>query len=173
MFDGFNIRILNPVSLPVVIPPVYGLKGVGFETYTGDGPISYWNSYVGVSQMGGHGTFRDRRIGVFIDQTPDRVTPKLPALVAYQLSLETPKAPFGSFDRRAASRGRRLFYGDGELRHVSLRAGAYRCIERPARAVPARCGRDRRRSKIRGSQRHRTVPDDAASRAMAARAIFS
>ena len=78
VFDGFNIRILNPVSLPVVIPPVYGLKGVGFETFTGDGPISYWNSYVGVSQMGGHGTFRDRRIGVFIDQTPDRVTRSSP-----------------------------------------------------------------------------------------------
>ena len=25
---------------PVLIPPAYGLKGVGFETYTGDGPIS-------------------------------------------------------------------------------------------------------------------------------------
>ena len=36
-------------SLPVVIPPIYGLQGVGFETYTADGPISYWNSYVGVS----------------------------------------------------------------------------------------------------------------------------
>ena len=83
-FDGTNIIPLNSPSHPIVIPPIYGLKGVGFETYTADGPISYWNSYVGVGQMGGHGTFRDRRLGLFIDQTPDLVTPKLPALLAYQ-----------------------------------------------------------------------------------------
>ena len=38
-FDGTNIISLNSPSLPVVIPAIYGLKGVGFETYTGDGPI--------------------------------------------------------------------------------------------------------------------------------------
>jgi hypothetical protein len=54
---------LNSSSLPVLIPPIYGLKGVGFETYTADGPISYWYSYVGVSQMGGHGSFSDRGSG--------------------------------------------------------------------------------------------------------------
>lgn len=108
-FDGTNIIPLNSPSLPVVIPPVYGLKGVGFETFTADGPISYWNSYVGVGQMGGQGNFSDRRIGLFIAQTPDLVTPKLPALLDYQLSLRTPKAPKGSFDPAAAARGKRLF----------------------------------------------------------------
>jgi mono/diheme cytochrome c family protein len=108
-FDGTNIVPLNEPSLPVVIPPIYGLRGVGFETFTGDGPISYWNSYVGVSQMGGQGTFIDRRIGVSISQSPDLVTPKLPALLDYQLRLRTPEAPSGSFDRRAAARGERLF----------------------------------------------------------------
>ena len=63
IFDGTRIIPINSPSLPVVIPPIYGLQRVGFETYTGDGFISYWNSYVGVSQMGGQGTFRDRRIG--------------------------------------------------------------------------------------------------------------
>ena len=111
IFDGRRLRILNTPSLPVVIPPAYGLKGVGFETFTGDGPISYWNSYVGVSQMGGHGTFRDRRIRVFIDQTPDRVTPKLPALLAYQLSLKAPKPRADRLDASAVVRGRRLFNG--------------------------------------------------------------
>ena len=53
VFDGTNLTIRYPRSLPVVIPPAYGLKHVGFETYTGDGPISYWNAYVGISQMGG------------------------------------------------------------------------------------------------------------------------
>jgi hypothetical protein len=108
-FDGTNIVPLNNPSLPIVIPSIYGLKGVGFETFTADGPISYWNSYVGVGQMGGHGNFSDPRIGLHIAQTPDMVTPKLPALLAYQLSLRAPKAPKGSFDQAAASRGKRLF----------------------------------------------------------------
>ena len=110
-FDGVNIIPLNSPSLPVVLPPVYGLKHVGFETYTGDGPISYWNSYVGVSQMGGHGSFSDPRIGLFIKQTPDKVTPKLGALLDYQLSLRTPNPSLRSFDWFAAYRGWRLFRG--------------------------------------------------------------
>ena len=32
---------------PVVIPPASGLRRIGFETFTADGPISYWNNYVG------------------------------------------------------------------------------------------------------------------------------
>ena len=110
-FDGTQTLPLNSRTLPVLIPPAYGLQGVGFETYTGDGPISYWNSYVGVSQMGGHGTFNDPRIGVFITQKPDRVTPKLPALLEYQLSLRAPLPPSGSFNAAAARRGERLFNG--------------------------------------------------------------
>jgi len=108
-FDGINILSLNRSSLPVLIPPIYGLKGVGFETYTADGPISYWNSYVGVSQMGGHGSFRDSRIGLLIQQTPDLVTPKLAALLDYQLTLRAPKPADGSFNEEAAQRGKRLF----------------------------------------------------------------
>ena len=121
-FDGSSIIPLNSPSLPIVIPPIYGLKGVGFETFTGDGPISYWNSYVGVGQMGGKGNFSDPRIGLFISQTPDLVTPKLPALLDYQLSLRVPKAPKGSFDRAAAARGKALFRRD---------AGCARCHRAP------------------------------------------
>jgi len=111
-FDGVNLFELHPgmKSVPVVTPAIYGLKGVGFETYTADGPISYWNNYVGVSQMGGHGSFIDPRIGLFINQTPDVVTPKLKALLDYQLSLRAPKPPADSFDHRAAARGRQVFY---------------------------------------------------------------
>ena len=110
-FNGTNIIPLNSPTLPVLIPPAYGLQGVGFETYTGDGPISYWNSYVGVSQMGGQGNFSDPRIGLSITQKPDLVTPKLPALLDYQLSLPSPTAPIGSFDAASARRGERLFNG--------------------------------------------------------------
>ncbi len=108
-FDGTNIVPLNTPSLPIVIPSIYGLKGIGFETFTADGPISYWNAYVGVGQMGGHGNFSDPRVGIQITQTPDLVTPKLPALLDYQLSLRAPEPPKGSFDRQAANRGRQLF----------------------------------------------------------------
>jgi hypothetical protein len=113
IFDGTNIVQINSPTLPVVIPPVYGLQGVGFETFNADGPISYWNSYVGVTQMGGQGSFSDTRIGVTVTQTPDLVTPKLPALLRYQLSLQTPAPPSGSFNRAAARRGADVFAGAG------------------------------------------------------------
>lgn len=113
IFDGSNLAFLNTPSLPVVIPPAYGLDGVGFETFTGDGPISYWNSYVAVTQMGGHGSFSDPRIGVSVVQKPDLVTPKLPALLAYQLSLTAPAPPAGSFNPAAAARGQEIFNGQG------------------------------------------------------------
>ena len=38
------------------------------ETYTGDGPVSYWNAYVAITQMHGHGIFSDPRIGVSAEQ---------------------------------------------------------------------------------------------------------
>jgi mono/diheme cytochrome c family protein len=108
-FNGTSIVPLASSTVPVLIAPAYGLQGVGFETYTGDGQISYWNSYVGVTQMGGHGSFSDPRIGISVTQTPDLVTPKLPALLQYQLSLPAPPPPQGSFDKAAARRGQDLF----------------------------------------------------------------
>jgi hypothetical protein len=108
----FNIDGING---PVVIPPAYGLAGVDSETVTGDGDpsrggISYWNRYVGVTQMGGHGSFTDSRIGVSITNgTEDLISSKLPPLKDYQLSLAAPAAPAGSFDPVAAERGRLLF----------------------------------------------------------------
>jgi hypothetical protein len=114
IFDGTSITILNTPSIPTVIPPAFGLSGVGFETFTGDGPISYWNNYVGVTQMGGQGSFSDPRIGVTVTQMPDVVTPKLPALLAYQLSLGTPPPPAGSFNTTAAARGETVFTGAGK-----------------------------------------------------------
>ena len=100
---------------PQVIPPAYGLKGLRSITSTGDGEdIAYWNRYVGVTQMGGHGTFSDRRTGVNVTHgTDDLITSKLPALQAYQLSLNAPPPPEGSFDPVAAGRGKVLFDGKG------------------------------------------------------------
>jgi hypothetical protein len=107
----FNVDGKNQ---PVPIPPAYGLRGVPVETFTGDGPISYWNDYVAVTQMGAQGNFTDERIGVqrtLPPGTPDLVEAKLPALLAYQLSLEAPAPPAGSFDAAAAGRGKAVFEG--------------------------------------------------------------
>ena len=104
-FDGRNG--------PQVIPPAYGLAGIHGITVTGDGnEIAYWNRYVGVTQMGGHGTFREPRLGIDVSHgTDDLASSKLPALQAYQLSLAAPAPPAGSFDASAAARGRILFEG--------------------------------------------------------------
>src|SRR5579862_5827555 len=89
-------------NTPLVIPPAYGLSDVKNETYTAEGPISYWNAYVAVTQMGGHGNFSDARLGITVKNSPDLVTPKLAALRAYQFSLAVPPPPAGSFDAAAA-----------------------------------------------------------------------
>ncbi len=135
-FNGTSIVPLNSPSVPIVIPAIYGLRGVGFETVTGDGPISYWNAYVGVGQMGGHGSFSDPRIGVFIEQTPDLVTPKLPALLDYQLSLQTPKPPAGSFDHQAAARGKQLFRNEARCSTCHQQPNLTDVLSGPDREVP-------------------------------------
>jgi mono/diheme cytochrome c family protein len=98
---------------PVVIPPAYGLHDVALETYTGEGPISYWNRYVAVTQMHGQGSFTDVRLHLDIHQSPDLVDPVLAVLRDYQHSLEAPVPPAGSFDAAAAARGKLVFDGKG------------------------------------------------------------
>ena len=96
-------------STPLVLPPAYGLAQLKNETYTAEGPISYWNAYVAVTQMGGQGNFSDPRLGIDVKHAPDLVTSKLPALRAYQHSLPAPPPPAGSFDAGVAARGRTVF----------------------------------------------------------------
>jgi len=99
-------------SDPAVLPPAYGLSGVHSVTYTGDGDrISYWNRYVAVTQMHGHGSFSEPRLGIAVSNPPDMVESKLADLEAYQLSLASPTPPSGSFDATAAARGRTVFTG--------------------------------------------------------------
>src|SRR3954451_12025017 len=62
-FDGQND--------PAVIPPAYGLEGVNSVTFTGDGDRpAYWNRYVAVTQMHGHGVFTEPRLGLSVSNTP-------------------------------------------------------------------------------------------------------
>ena len=103
-FDGKND--------PTVIPPAYGLAGIHGETFTSDGAeVKYWNRYVAVTQMHGQGSFSEPRLGIDVKQSPDLVAPLLDRLQAYELSLQAPKPPAGSFDVAAAARGDALFDG--------------------------------------------------------------
>ncbi len=101
---------------PQVIPPAYGLAGIHKIISTGDGDdLAYWNRYVGVTQMGGHGSFVEPRTGVNVTNgTDDLITAKLPALQAYQLSLAAPPPPSGSFDAAASDRGKLVFNNAGK-----------------------------------------------------------
>ena len=162
-FNGTNLIPLNSPSLPVVIPPIYGLQGVLFETYTGDGPISYWNSYVGVGQMGGKGNFSDPRIGLFIKQSPDLVTPKLPALLAYQLTLRVPPPPPGSFNEAAARRGKQVFHKEGRCMTCHEPPNFTDVVDSPGRRVPflhnpAEVGMDPAYAERSATGRYRTTP---------------
>ena len=134
--------------------------GAGFETFTGDGPISYWNTYVGVSQMGGQGNFSDSRINLSIAQNPDLVTSKLPELLQV-LSL-APPAPAGSFNVAAAERGsaslpERPAAPRATSRRPSptSRAGP---IQTPVRHDPNEVGTDPRYAARSATKRYRTSP---------------
>ena len=144
-------------STPLVIPPAYGLRNVPLATFTGDGDVRYWNNYVSVTQMGGQGNFVDERIGVerrLPDGTPDLVTPKLDALEAYQLSLDAPTPPAGSFDATAAQRGRAVF--DGAGRCATCHQGDRRTQEQLHAA--AETGVDPAYATRTATKRYRTTP---------------
>jgi hypothetical protein len=163
IFDGINLTILHSPSLPVVIPPAYGLRGVGFETFNGDGPISYWNGYVGVTQMGGHGSFSDPRIGVTVTQKPDLVTPKLRALLDYQLGLNAPAPPAGSFNAAAAARGQAIFSGAGRCSSCHIPPTYTDVLSGPDPKIPflhdaAEVGADPRYAQRSATGLYRTTP---------------
>ena len=106
-FDGQNG--------PQVIPPAYGLLGINKITVTGDGDdVAYWNRYVGITQMHGHGSFSEPRLGISVNNPPDLISSKLEALQAYQLSLNAPAPPPTTFDAAAAARGQQVFNGAGQ-----------------------------------------------------------
>jgi mono/diheme cytochrome c family protein len=142
-------------STPLVLPPVYGLATVTNETYTADGPIAYWNAYVAVTQMHGRGTFSDPRLGISVTHSPDVVTPKLPALRSYQLALETPRAPAGSFDTTAATSGRALFQNSCAGCHVD---GSSTDNNTGVLHAPAETGMDAAYAERTVNKKYRTTP---------------
>ena len=110
-----------------LIPAAFGLRDVSLTTYTGWGDISYWNAFVANLEMHGKGNFSDPRLnnptkypiavenGFYnVMNNPDLISSKLPALRAYQHSIDAPKPPAGSFDVAAAGRGHAIFMSKGK-----------------------------------------------------------
>jgi hypothetical protein len=123
ILDG---KAFRPDGQPaaVMIPPAFGLAGVNLHTSTGWGGVSHWNALVANLEMHGRGIFYDPRLNDAarfpvaaragfgnVRNDPDLVTPKLPALQFYQLALEAPRPPAGSFDAQLARSGREIFNG--------------------------------------------------------------
>jgi mono/diheme cytochrome c family protein len=156
MYDPrFNIDGKN---MPVVIPPAFGLRHVSREIYTGDGPVSYWNAYVAITQMHGHGHFSDPRIGVDVNNAPpDLVTSKLAALREYQFSLDAPEAIPGSFDAQAARRGRAVFNGVAKCASCHL-AGSLSDVNAGRLHPAAEVGQDPAYAERSATKLYRTTP---------------
>src|SRR5438094_6338391 len=146
------------INSPVVTPPALGLRDVALETYTGEGPVSYWNAYVAVTQMHGHGSFSDPGLGIDIQQFPDRVTPVLPVLRAYQLSLNAPPPPAGSFDPAAAERGKVVFTSTGRCASCHLPAMVFTDVNLGVLHDPSETGMDPVRASRLKNHKYRTTP---------------
>jgi mono/diheme cytochrome c family protein len=154
MYDPrYNIDGQN---IPVVLPPAFGLRHVSKETYTGDDDVSYWNAYVAITQMHGHGQFVDPRIGVSINNPPDLVSAKLPPLRAYQLSLETPAPPPGT-SSAAAHRGRVVFNTVGQCARCHL-GGALTDVNANRLHAAAEVGQDPSYALRSVTKLYRTTP---------------
>ena len=144
-------------NIPVVLPPAFGLRGVQREVYTGDGPVSYWNEYVAVTQMHGHGRFEDARIGVRVNNPPDLVSSQLRPLRVYQLSLERPEAPAHGYDPQAAERGRRVVKGPAGCDDCHM-GPRYTDVNTGRLHRPAEVGQDPSYARRSATKRYRTTP---------------
>jgi cytochrome c2 len=142
-------------NAPVLIPPALGLASVKHATYTGDGDISYWNQYVGITQMGGQGEFKEPKLGIDVKpKGPDLLKSKLPALKKYQHSLADPAPKAGSFDAAAAKRGADLFKGAAKC--STCHAGA--AFTDDKLHDPAETGMDPGYAARSASKKYRTTP---------------
>jgi mono/diheme cytochrome c family protein len=146
---------LDGKNTPLVLPPAYGLAQVRNETFTAEGPISYWNAYVAITQMHGRGNFSDSRLGIEIRQSPDMVAPKLAALRAYQHSLLAPPPPPGNFDATSAERGRAVFNRSCVRCHVGV---TNTDNNRGVLHAPSETGMDAAYAMRTANKRYRTTP---------------
>ena len=126
---GMDGKAFRPdgTTAAVLIPPAFGLAGVNLHTWLGWGSVPYWNAFVANLEMHGKGNFYDPRLDNAtqfpiaaragfgnVRNTPDLISPKLPALHFYQLAIAAPAPPKGSFDHAAAERGEKVFDGKAQ-----------------------------------------------------------
>jgi len=124
--DGKAFRP-DGATAATLLPPAFGLAGVNLHTWTGWGSVTHWNAFVANLEMHGQGIFFDPRLDDpvqfpiaaangfgHVKSDPDLITPKLAALHFYQLALEAPRPPKGSFDAAAAARGESIFNGKAQ-----------------------------------------------------------
>jgi cytochrome c peroxidase len=84
--------------------------------------VTQWNAFVANLEMHGKGTYLDSRLDDaaqfpiaaeqgfgHVRHAKDLITPKLPALAAYEELLAAPRAPAGRFDAMKARLGKQLF----------------------------------------------------------------
>lgn len=145
------------LNTPIEIPPAYGLRRVAKETYTGEGPVSYWNAYVAVTQMHGRGNFSDPRLGIDVRADTDLVTPQLRPLAEYQFSLETPVAP-PSTDSAAARRGRAVFNGQGRCSSCHVPGLQFSDVNLGRLHLPEETGMDGAYAARTATKRYRSTP---------------
>ena len=167
-FDG---KAFRPDGKPAatLIPAAFGLAGVNLHTWTGWGSVTHWNALVSNLEMHGQGTFYDPRLndpakfpiaartGMWNQRAnPDLITAKLAPLHVYQLAIPAPKAPAGSFDAAAATRGEKVF---------NAKAQCARCHVPPLFTepgwnmhTPAEVGVDDFQAKRSPDERYRTSP---------------
>ncbi|HEV8509783.1 MAG TPA: hypothetical protein VGQ48_04965 [Gemmatimonadales bacterium] len=145
------------LNTPIEIPPAYGLRHVAKETYTAEGPVSYWNAYVAVTQMHGRGNFTDSRLGIDVRADTDLVTPQLRPLAEYQFSLEAP-APPGRSDSAAVMRGRVVFNGQGQCSSCHIPALQYSDVNLGRLHLAEETGMDAAYAARTSTKRYRTTP---------------
>lgn len=149
---------MDGLNTPIVIPPAFGLRRVDLETFTGEGPVSYWNGYVAVTQMHGQGSFSDPRLGIDLVRSPDLVTDKLPALREYQFSLEAPAPPAGSFDVASAARGNGVFRGPAQCTTCHIPRLEYTDVNLGRLHEPEETGMDPSYAERTTQKLYRTTP---------------
>lgn len=145
------------LNTPIQIPPAYGLRHVAKETYTAEGPVSYWNAYVAITQMHGRGNFRDARLGIDVRADSDFVTPLLPALAEYQFSLATPMAAT-PVNRAAVLRGRAVFNGVGNCARCHIPGQQFTDVGLGRLHLPEETGMDPAYAARTATKRYRTTP---------------
>src|SRR5712664_4149073 len=174
-FDAELFMDRKPTNTPTgqsaatLIPAAYGLAGVNLHTYTGWGSVTYWNAFVANLEMHGKGTFFDprlddaakfpvaRRAGSgHVRNDDDRITGKLAALNLYQLGLEAPRPPEGSFNHDAARRGRALF--ESKAKCASCHVPPLFTEPGWNMHTPAEMGIDDFQAKRSPDERYRTTP---------------